>query len=761
MSEDLGGNEENKPVPMQATDPASWLSMLASPFLLYSQWYDYWTDAVQRKILFFDVLRRRSNWHIQHEHDDNPTVLNFEYELVLDGRKFAHPVNYYLLRIIPPEGVVADPKKRPFIVFDPRGGHGPGIGGMKKDSEVGDALREGHPCYFVGFRPMPVPGQTVEHVTEAESIFVSQVMELHPDAPKPCLIGNCQAGWQIAMLGAVYPELIGVLILAGAPLSYWAGTHGKNPMRYSGGLVGGSWATAFLSDLGNGCFDGAALVANFEKLDPANTYWKKAHNLYAKVDTEAERFLGFEKWWGSPIFLDRKEIQFIVDSLFVGNRFSKADVRTSEGLRVDLRNIKSPIIVFCSQGDNITPPPQALDWILDLYRSNEEIVAAGQTIIYSMHQKIGHLGIFVSGSVATKEHAKFIANIDLIESLPPGLYEAVFIDKTTGTDHPDLASGNYVLRFEKRTLDDIRAIGCNTEKDERCFLVAKRVSENLRGIYESYMSPFVRLTTTKQSADLLRALHPIRVRFNMFSDQNPFLKEIGRLADYVKADRHPVSPTNMFWQWQELASNNIGTMLNAYRDMRDYMEEKTFFGIYGSKWLQSALGLRIIDRAPRCTAIRDLDRERGIEKRIQKILDRAAVGGLPEALVRGMLYVVLGGGKGGIDEREFNMLKQLCQSSAALPKLSMKELKGLIRKQYEILVLDEKNAIEAISKLLDNTTEAAAQESLSAINASVQAHGRFTDEEKRRLQNLEQYFKASHTTPRRRATDIEVFRDVK
>ena len=51
-----------------------------------------------------------------------------------------------------------DPRKRPFIVVDPRAGHGPGIGGMKQDSEIGVALAAGHPCYFVGFLPEPVPG---------------------------------------------------------------------------------------------------------------------------------------------------------------------------------------------------------------------------------------------------------------------------------------------------------------------------------------------------------------------------------------------------------------------------------------------------------------------------------------------------------------------------------------------------------------------------------------------------------------------------
>jgi hypothetical protein len=62
------------------------------------------------------------------------------------------------------------------------------------------------------------------------------------------------------LLAAQRPELFGPIIIAGAPLSYWAGVRGVNPMRYSGGLLGGSWLTALAGDLGAGVFDGAALV---------------------------------------------------------------------------------------------------------------------------------------------------------------------------------------------------------------------------------------------------------------------------------------------------------------------------------------------------------------------------------------------------------------------------------------------------------------------------------------------------------------------
>jgi len=183
-------------------------------------------------------------------------------------------------------------------------------------------------------------------------------------------------------------------------------------MRYSGGLLGGSWLTALTSDLGVGKFDGAWLVQNFENQNPANTLWTKQYNVYSKVDTEAPRYLGFERYWGGHVNLNADEIQFIVDELFIGNKLAAAMIKTSDGTAVDLRNISSPIVVFCSKGDNITPPQQALDWILDLYDDVDDIRSHGQTIVYTIHDKIGHLGIFVSGSVAKKEHGEFASNID-------------------------------------------------------------------------------------------------------------------------------------------------------------------------------------------------------------------------------------------------------------------------------------------------------------------------------------------------------------
>jgi hypothetical protein len=428
---------EGVPIAMNrdtTTSPAAdWGQLLWDPLRLSAMATEYAVDAWQRSILYADVRRQRGNQYLEHLQEQTPNVLDFASEVIMSGLDLPRPVNYGLVRILPPADTPADPKKRPFVVVDPRAGHGPGIGGFKPDSEVGAALKAGHPCYFVGFLPDPVPGQTVEDVMRAEAAFVRRVGELHPGSRgKPAVIGNCQAGWQILMAAAVWPELFGPIIVAGAPLSYWAG---DNPMRYAGGLTGGSWLTALTSDLGAGRFDGAWLVQNFENLDPANTLWSKQYNLYANVDTEGPRYLQFEKYWGGHVFLNDVEMQYIVDNLFIGNKLSTAQLVTSDGVRIDLRNIRSPIVVFCSYGDNITPPPQALGWITDLYRNDLDVVGHDQTIVYATHDSIGHLGIFVSGSVGRKEHQEFAANIDVIDVLPAGIHH-MQID-----EHHDDAAG--------------------------------------------------------------------------------------------------------------------------------------------------------------------------------------------------------------------------------------------------------------------------------------------------------------------------------
>jgi hypothetical protein len=518
---------QSMPIAAEPGARFAWPSMAADggPAAMLQAWGplgEYMTDAMQRTILFWDVLRQRSDQYYAQKAKDVPHVLSFDAELVLDARTFAKPVNYLLVRIKPPQGMAADAQKRPFVVVDPRAGHGPGIGGFKADSELGVAMRAGHPAYFVGFTPEPMPGQTIEDIIYAEAAFLEKVIALHPDAEgKPCVIGNCQAGWAIMMVAAIRPELFGPIIIPGSPLSYWAGVEGANPMRYTGGMAGGSWMTALAGDLGHGKFDGGYLVENFENLNPANTLWAKNYDLWSKVDTEGPRFIEFEKWWGGHVNLNAEEIQWIVDQLFVGNRLATGEIVTSRGDRIDLRNIRSPIICFCSKGDNITPPQQALGWIVDLYGSDDDLRACGQTIVYAVHETIGHLGIFVSGGVAKKEHQEFASNIDLIDVLPPGLYEAVLTPVTADMAHAERVSGDWVARFEPRTLNDVRAIVQPDPENERRFAAVRRVSEINLGLYRTLLQPFVKAAINEQGADWLRNLNHAELPYDCLLYTSP------------------------------------------------------------------------------------------------------------------------------------------------------------------------------------------------------------------------------------------------
>ena len=103
-------------------------------------------------------------------------------------------------------------------------------------------------------------------------------------------------------------------------------------------------------------------------------------------------------------------------------------------------------------GDNITPPQQAFNWVADIYGSTDEIKARGQVIVGLLHEDVGHLGIFVSGKVAKKEHAQIVSVLKSIEMLPPGLY-GMEITERKGRD----GEVEYEVTFDERRLEDIVA----------------------------------------------------------------------------------------------------------------------------------------------------------------------------------------------------------------------------------------------------------------------------------------------------------------
>jgi hypothetical protein len=684
----------------------------------------YAVDAFERGVLVMDTLRRRGNTYTEHVRAGEPPLLKFEHELVLDGRSLPRPCNYALLHVLPPAEVPTNPAARPLVVVDPRAGHGPGIGGFKHDSEVGVALRAGHPVYFVTFRPQPEEGQTLVDVMNAEARFLEEVIARHPkSSAKPVVIGNCQAGWAISMLAAVRPELFGPLMIVGAPLSYWAGGSKLNPMRYSGATLGGAWMAGLTADLSGGRFDGAHLVENFEKLNPANSLWGRYYKLWSQVDTEAERFLEFERWWGGYFRMTGAEIESIVENLFVGNKLASGKMMAGDA-HVDLRNITSPVVVFASWGDNITPPPQALNWIIDAWGSERAIAAAGRVIVYVLHESVGHLGIFVGADIAKKEHDQIVTSLDVIDHLPPGLYEMKVVLKGEGGDAgegqavqrwDDLEPGSYTVHFEHRTMDDLRAVNPEGRDEEQTFSTVAKLSEINTNAYKTMVRPWIGTWMPQKAlrpvGDAMASMHPLRVQRQAFSDMHPAAGLVEHLAKEVRNNRHELPDTHPVRVWERGVSSWIENSLNLYRDRRDdavVQWTRMAFGPFG--WGA------ILPPEPPTEQVAAARAKADIEGLKREVLMHIEEGGFAQAVCR----IVLAGmvSIGSFERRSFRLAHLLADLQAAKgePGVVAIDWRRLLRDEARIAAVAPVEALNALGAMLPDT---AAREQALALAAAV------------------------------------------
>jgi hypothetical protein len=482
------------------------------------------------------------------------------------------------------------------------------------------------------------------------------------------------------LVAAKSPELVGPIVLNGSPMSYWAGKVGENPMRYTGGLRGGALPALLMADLGNGLFDGAALVQNFESLNPANSFFKKYYNLYTHVDTEAERFIEFERWWGGFCFMTEAEIRWIVENLFIGNKLASGEAILG-GERVDLKKIESPIIVFASHGDNITPPQQALNWIPDLYSSAEEIKALGHRIVYMLHDSIGHLGIFVSSKIAGREHEAITDTVRAIEALSPGLYEMILEDDAERVH----------IRFEPRSIDDILHLDHNRD-EEPLFAEVARMSKINSETYQRVGRPLVKALTTDESAQMMRNLHPLRTQRLVFSDKNPFMPMLDSLSNQASQDRVKLNPSNPFLIAEKIGAEIFEMQLNLYRDVRDAWAESCFFAMYTSP-ISRAVFHPTAEEHP-------LHSEIDVMKmpEIQAALANIEQGGLAEACVR-MLHL-LNKARGYVRRTRLERELQVLKRQDLFPDLSDQDIKKILHQQSLIVDFDQVDAIATLPLLL-------------------------------------------------------------
>ncbi|MGA7329250.1 MAG: DUF3141 domain-containing protein, partial [Rhodomicrobium sp.] len=468
------------------------------------------------------------------------------------------------------------------------------------------------------------------------------------------------------------------------------------------------------------------LVENFDNLNLANWLWTKQYQVYAKVDTEGPRYLEFEKWWGAFIMTNGEEMQWLVDDLFVGDKLTHNQLFSSDGKLFDFRNIASPIICFTSFGDDISPPQQTLGWVLDVYRDVEDIVAQDKTIVYCLDQKAGHLALFVSSRVAINQHEKFIQLVDILDCLPPGLFEMVITPKD---GEAKLTPESSSVTFEPRSLEDIRALGRNSAEDDRAFQAVVQLSELNYNIYRTFFQAGVRALANTQTAELARALHPMRLSYSLFTSKNPFMQETKKLAEQARKERKPVVANNPFWQIQEALSAQIEATLKTVGEVRDAMAEHVFYAIFGSPTIQNLFQMTEAEKALRRTPALTHDQIAAWDKRKSELAAKLNTGTFDDALVRAGLYIV--GSIGSMDSRTALTLNEARQS---MTRLTLDDFKALVRTQASVLWSYRDQALEALPNLVPS--DARRRELLRVVRAGAVAVGPITEVEQQCLSRL-------------------------
>ena len=135
--------------------------------------------------------------------------------------------------------------------------------------------------------------------------------------------------------------------------------------------------------------------------------------------------------------------------------------------------------------------------------------------------------------------------MDVIDVLPLGLYEIVITHKNgqpTDKDGPH----DFVARVEARTLDNIRGFGRNSEADDGAFATAARWSDITLAGYHSFFQPFVHSMTNEQTAELMRASNPTRLKYTMFGRDMPWMQHIPEVAEQARNNRQPAATYNPF-----------------------------------------------------------------------------------------------------------------------------------------------------------------------------------------------------------------------
>ena len=125
------------------------------------------------------------------------------------------------------------------------------------------------------------------------------------------------------------------------------------------------------------------------------------------------------------------------------------------------------------------------------------------------------------------------------------------------------------------------------KEEDADFSRVAAVSEMNDELYNTFLSPWVKMFSNETSANVIKQLHPLRVNKYIFSEKiNPFMQIFKMLAPFVKENRNPASPDNPLMTIEKNISDNIVSILDSYQNSRDHFDEALFFAIYENPWMK-------------------------------------------------------------------------------------------------------------------------------------------------------------------------------
>ncbi len=291
------------------------------------------------------------------------------------------------------------------------------------------------------------------------------------------------------------------------------------------------------------------------------------------------------------------------------------------------------------------------------------------------------------------------------------------------------------MRCERRSLDDIRAMGGNTAEDERRFATAARVSEINLANYRNYVQPWIRAAVTPQLAEWTRQFHPLRVSYEAFGNDNVAMKAVATAADKVRENRKVATEENPFVTFQETVSKNVVDVLDKWRDTQEALSEALFLGIYGSPLVQAAVGITPdVEVSPKPQM--SPEHSRRLEARIAELKSQIGKGGLRECVIRGLLYV--GSSRGMVDERSLEALRR-SRADDKGSRLTLAQFKTIVREQFFMLLLEPEASLAAIPKLLP-PGEDERRAGLASIRSVLAASAEISGETAKRLDRVTELF---------------------